>query len=370
MQEKKYPLEDLSFFKFPALTTEVVQNIVLLFVLIAVTVILTLIAQRFVNRWQSSTYHRKSLQKKSHGEGLSRKQKDLLERLLRASKASSSEMLLADAEAYEEAVARFLPTASEEEADELGALRRVFHLNVMNSNLQFVSTRQLLPDLPMRLITTVGGERLDLYCSLLDLDEQYLYFDLNYGEEVFGLLESNPDVLLIHWHEERGETGFKLQLEKVTVGEGTPIFRVAHTFRDAEVGQRTDFRLSLDLALHYSYFQRESLRRVRLAKGGQAAGQSGEGRLVDLSFGGAAFLAQSPLAPNGFAQLKFEIRKRPARIMLEVLSSLRYSNGTALVRGRLRGTQEESRTLLNNFLSYEQIKRLREKGAFRFKPET
>ena len=45
---KKSPLDDLSFFKFPEVTPEVVRNIVLLFVVIALAVVATLFAQRFI----------------------------------------------------------------------------------------------------------------------------------------------------------------------------------------------------------------------------------------------------------------------------------------------------------------------------------
>ena len=364
---EKSPLDDLSFFKFPDLTSDVVQNIAVLFVAIALSVVLTLVAQRLLNRFQSGSQFRRLLQKTARGSGLPSGQKAMLERLLSISSVDSSEKLLADAEAYEDAVRRAADNAPSEQLADLGGLRRVFHLNVMNPALEFVSTRQLLPDLPLRLVATVSGEKLDLYCSLLDIDEQFLYFDFQYDEEIYLLLEQAAQAILIYWREGEGETVFQLLPERVTAEESAAIFRAPHAFRDADIAQRVDFRLSVDLPLRYVYYQREALRKVRLKQPAGAGKQEGEGRLVDLSFGGAAFLAASSLAANGFAQLSFTIQKRPVQLMLEVLSSLSYADGTALVRGRLRGSREEGRAVLNRYLARQQITRLREKGIFRFK---
>ncbi len=123
------------------------------------------------------------------------------------------------------------------------------------------------------------------------------------------------------------------------------------------------------MQVHYTYIQREALQQLREALGDTPTPVSGKGKMADLSAGGASFYSDRPLALNGIAQLNFNFHRQPVRLMLEVKSNLPLDDGRCMVRGRWRGTQGEGRTVLNNYLSREQMKRLREKEAFHFKAE-
>lgn len=366
---EKSPLDDLSFFKFPELTPEIVRNIVILFVVIALTIVVTMLIQRYLNRVQWAGQRRESLRRLVGGAQLTKEQKSLLVRLLKASGVRKLHKLVIDAMAYETAAARMATDASPEELVELGKFRRMFHQNVINPALRFVNTRQLLPDLPLRLLANFGRQKLDLYCSLLDIDEQLLYFDLNYDGEILRLLRSAPNVTLVFWREGEGETVFQLRLEAVQTEEDGALFRARHEFRSEEAAHRADFRLSVNIQVHYTYIQREALQQLRDALGDAPTPVSGKGKMADLSAGGASFYCERPLALNGIAQLNFNILRQPVRLMLEVTSNLPLDDGRCMVRGRWRGTQGEGRTVLNNYLSREQMKRLREKEAFHFNAE-
>ena len=209
---------------------------------------------------------------------------------------------------------------------------------------------------------------MDLYCSLLDIDEQLLYFDLNYGEEVVQLLRAAPNVTLVFWREHDGETVFQLVLEPVPTEDAVPLFRAYHQFRAEGVAHRADFRLSVSMQAQFSYIERDAMRKIRNSIKDVSMPRTGKGKMLDLSFGGGSFYSARPLAPNGIAQLNFNIQRQPVRIMMEVRSNLLLDDGRYIVRGRWRGSQGEGRGMLNNYLSREQMKRLREKEAFRSKP--
>jgi hypothetical protein len=365
----KSPLDDLSFFKFPELTTDVVRNIVILFAVIVLTALGTLFAQRVLNRLQWKRQQRQKLRQFLAGARLTPGQKTVLGRLLDLSSTSKLHELVSDATLYEHAVARIVEGGAAEDIAELGGLRRIFHQNVMNPTLEFVSTRQLQPDLPLRLMANVGEDKLDLYCSLLDIDEQLLYFDLNDDKEVLDVLRAAPKVSLVFWRERGGETLFQIQLEQVPTEEGLPLFRASHEFRAEDVVQREAFRLTVNMPMQFSYVQRDAMQKIRDSIGEVAAPVAGKGKIVDLSFGGGAFVCDKALATSGIAQLSFNIQRRPVRIMLEVRSNLMLDDGKTIIRGRWRGTQGEGRGVLNRYLSREQMKRLREKGAFHHSTE-
>ena len=361
---KKSPLSDLSFFKFPDLTPEVVQNIVLVFILMAFTVLITVMVQRWIYTHSARDSQRK---KKRHAEaGLPKTSRDVLARLLTFSDAVNVDMLLADSPVFEAAVDAMVASASEEELAELHKLRRSLRRNVMNPDETLISTRQLLAELPLRLMSNVKGERLDLYCDLLELDETHMLFDLFHDEEVFEVLRSYPHVRLVYWREGEEEVVFQITLEEVREGR-VPLFRAKHATRDVVAGQRAEFRLSVDLPLVIHYIPREELKKGSVKS---THPRESEGRLLDISFGGASFYSQRPLPPHGFAQLQFELHDQPLRTMVEVTSSLAMGEGSYggfLVRGQLRGLAGDARTRLHTFLTREQIRRLRDRQVFRFK---
>ena len=131
--------------------------------------------------------------------------------------------------------------------------------------------------------------------------------------------------------------------------------------------QRTDFRLTVDFPLTYVYIEREKLGKVR-AGGPHVDMVKGEGRLIDLSYGGAAFTAPTALEAEGFAQLQFTIHDDPVHMMLEVLDRYRAEDGTWIHRGRFRGMSQDAKNRVYRYLSREQVARLREKEAFHKNP--
>ena len=363
---EKSPLSDLSFFKFPELTTDIVQNIVLVLLLMALTAVITVVLQR----WMYNRHHRTEHIKKAYSRANAMHESDqaTLRTLLGHSPFHKIPDLLADSRAYESAVEVMVQGASAEGLASLAQLRRDLRRHVMNPQEELVSTRQLLAELPLRLVTSVGTERLDLYCDLLEVDESRLVFDLFHNEEVFQVLRAHPEVHLIYWREGGEEVVFRVRLEQIEGAGGVPMFRAGHAMRDSVSGQRDEFRLSVDLPATIHYVPRDAL-----AKGGGAKAakpREAEGRLLDISFGGASFVSERPMPPGGFAQLQFELHGHKLRTMVEVLSTLGMGEGNYggyLVRGRLRGLAGDARQRLNDYLTREQVRRLREKEAFHFK---
>ena len=92
-----------------------------------------------------------------------------------------AEDLLHDTKVLEPAIARYVERAPlVEDLSAFTKLRRRLVMTVMNPNMAVVSTRQLLPDLIVRIVTTVGQDRLDLYCPILEVSERYLLIDMPY----------------------------------------------------------------------------------------------------------------------------------------------------------------------------------------------
>jgi hypothetical protein len=372
MDKKAWPLSDLSFFRFPEVTPDVVRNILLLLLLLAVTVLVTMLVQR----WVMERAHR-SEQKRTLGRRLREHRGDgavqaLLGRLVRASGLKDEYELSQDAVAFETAAEQLAGSASEAELGDLHRVRQLLHMNVMNPALALVSTRQLLPDLPVRLLANLGSEKLDLYCALVSVNEQSLLVNVPQQEEVFRLLCDHPEVFLLVWREKDGETAFRIRLEPV--GEGAlSLFRARHALRDPEA-QRATFRLLLDDPLEFTYLEREQMLARRKGVGSGPGAEPaqvvhGQGRLMDISYGGASFSVSQPLAEGGFAQLRFTLHEQPMRLMLQVLSCTGGERGSYLVRGRFRGQGEEVHIRLNHLLLREQIKRLREKEVIRVRAE-
>jgi uncharacterized protein YjiS (DUF1127 family) len=368
MEKEKAPLSDLSFFRFPELTPEVMRNILLLVVLLALTVLITVAGQRWLQTWNRRRRQRRALGRIASAQHMPPATREVLTRLMHEAGADDAFSLVHDAEGYEAAVERLAAEADEETLEHLARLRRMFHLNVMNPEQALISTRQLLADLPVRLLADIGVEKLDVYCAVLGTDERHLLLDLPRNEEILHLLRAHPQVLLVHWREPEGETVFRITLEPI--GEGAfPAFRARHVHRDAEAANRSAFRLSVDLPVSYQFLERSELARLRGARGGGRRLSEGEGRLIDLSYGGASFVAPEPLGDRGFAQLRFQLHAQPLSLMLEVLSRAPLGEGGFLVRGQFRGLGEEARVKLNGILSREQIKRLREKELLHIRPE-
>lgn len=359
----KNPLSDLSFFRFPDLTPEIVRNIILMFLLLVLTVLVTVLVQRWIMSRGRSSRRQAVFNRFSSEHHMSHALREVLSSLLRHTEAKDEFELVHNAQAYETAVHALARTADEATLADLGRLRRMLHLNVMNPDLEFFSTRQLLPDLPLRLTTTLGTERLDIYCALLGLDESAMLIDLPPDEEIFSLLQANPDVHLLYWRERDGETAFPIRLESVEDEEITA-FRATHVLRDPGDFLRESFRLSADLPTTYHFLQRTELtsRRGLAARKDRPAPKhpGGEGRLIDVGFGGASLLTPELLPDGGFAQLRFDLNNQPLRLMMEVLSSTDAGNGHYLVRGQFRGIGEEARARLHNILIQEQVKRLRD----------
>ena len=355
------PLSDLSFFRFPEVTATIVQQIILVLLLMVVTAVITVVVQRWLHERAMRQKGRSEATRRASPQRLPQYARDILKRLQEVAKVKDVHALTTDALLYETAVHRLVPQANDEELQALAHVRRLFHLNAMNPNVALVSTRQLLPDLPVRIVANVGEDKLDLYCTLLRVDEQSMLIDVPYQEDIYRLLSASPRVQMLYWREEEGETVFRLELEPMRSGE-MPVFRAPHALRAEETGQRKEFRLTVDFPATFHYLTRDQLNRRRLQDAG-AHMVGGEARLVDLSYGGAAFLADRPLSPGGFAQLRFTIHDQPVRLMLEVLTHQPQA-GRYLVRGRIRGVPQEVRTRLFQYISREQVKRMREREVF------
>lgn len=370
MDEKPAPLSDLSFFKFPELTPEVVQSIGWLFVLLGVTVVATVIVHNWLQARAFARTHRTSFERISHESKQPKYVRNMLDRLVGLSAVRDAYSLTRDALTFETAVEQLYETAPEDsvqgDMDTVARIRRIHHLNVMNPALRLESTRQLLPDLPLRLVSSAGGGTLDVYCSLLDVNEAFMLVDLPPDEDIREVLRENPRVQLIYWREQDGETVFRTTLEFVP-SETMPLVRAEHVFRSEDTSQRADFRLTVDFPLQWRYVERSKIGKIKAAPGQELDVRQGEGRMLDVSYGGAAFEAGGPLAPGGFAQLQFSIHKVPVHLMLEVMTQTRTPEGAWVHRGRIRGMTQEVRNRIFNYLSREQVARLRERGVIRRK---
>lgn len=363
----KHPLSDLGFFRFPDLTQEIWRNIFLLAVVLILTILITVVAQRRIQQWSLKRRQREKVNRFSGKHHLTGPINEIFNELTKRSKAKDGFELISDAMLYETTVARMVSEAPEQDVVLLGKLRQALHLNVMNPELDFVSTRQLLEDLPVRVVVQVGEEKLDLYCPLLKVNEEFLLFDLPHHGEIPELLQQHPEALLIYWRESQGEKTFRIRLEAVETEE-FPLFRAGHAFLDPGLAQRKAFRLTTDLPFQFKFLAQPHL--VGRPKEGkpQVRPVTGEGKIVDLSHGGASLEVEQPLAPGGLAQVFFDLNNQPMRLMLEVLFQTRQSNGSYLVHGRFRGQTGEVGDKLQKILVREQVKRLREKELLHYKP--
>ncbi len=361
------PLSDLRFFRFPDLTTDVVRNIVLLVILLGLTVFFTILIQRKVASLSRKRSRRRTFDHFTSGHRMDRPLRELISRMVADAGKKDEFELINDSLAYESAVAELVETSDEEELIRLGNLRRTLHLNVMNPEVELVCTRQLLQDLPVRLLSTMEDGKLDLYCGLLAVSEDSLLIDLPYEEAIFTLLRQNPGVFLLFWREGEGETVFRINLDLDEEG-AFPVISARHVFVDEELANRSSFRLSVDQPVTYRFMKRKDLfRRVEKPRTIESAWEL-EGRLVDLGYGGASLLTYQPLEEHGLAQVAVKLQGQTMRLMLEVLSQSPQGPGQFLTHGQFRGMDEDTRIRLNRILSREQIKRLRGKEQLHFKP--
>lgn len=358
---EKHPLSDLSFFRFPALTSDVVWNIILLFVLLGLTMVVTVMVHRRLGRFARARARRQALHRFSSEHRMSDEMRAVLEQLIEIADVATEMELISNARVYEETVARLLarrPEAAEFNGRQLEKIRRALHLNVMNPELDLVTTRQLLQDLPVRLLIGPAGERLDMYCSVFKITEEVLIFDLPRRKDVLRLIRANQQALLIFWRPEDGETVFRIFLEPIQ-GDGLILFRAAHVFREDDLAQRAAFRLTTDIPLRYGFMEARAVLSRRGEKKGRET-QTGEGRLVDLGYGGASLELPQRLEPGGFAQLNFDLSGRPMEVMFEVLATMQGERGQYLIRGRFPAHTDEGEERLRKYLIREQTKRLRE----------
>ena len=133
--------------------------------------------------------------------------------------------------------------------------------------------------------------------------------------------------------------------------------------------QRSDFRLPVDIPMTWRYVKRESLAGLKAEPGHQLPAQKGEGRVIDLSYGGAAFDCREPLGRGGLAQILFSLERQPLHAMLELVSQEQAPGGRWIHRGRIRGISHEARDRVYSFLSREQLARLRTRGLLHPEPE-
>ena len=293
-------------FRFPELNTDALANFGWLLLLLAATALATVIIHRMLERRHARRARRHALERLSTELQFPHHLQQLLALLVRISGHKEGSDLLRDAWTFEHAVQRLYDEDTYADQEAVQELRRHFHLNVSNPHLDTESTRQLLADQAIRLIASVEGETLDLYCTLVDVNESFLLIHLPEEPEIHALLEANPSVRLVVWREHEGETVFRTPLEFVP-SEGMMLVHAKHAFRSKEQMKRSDFRLAVDFPVTYRYVERGQLNKLSAAERQELDMRHGEGRMVDMSYGGAAFAADQQLSPGGFAQLKFSL---------------------------------------------------------------
>lgn len=360
-------LNDLSFLRFPELTPGVLQSIMLLFLLLALTVLATVVVQRIVLQQGERRRERARVEQRvAHASGGERGM-HLLGELAAYVEERYPEQLAGDPARYEEAVERML-AREPQRAPELRTLRRGLRMNVMNPDVPVLSTRQMLEELPVRIVASMGEERLDLYCTLLSVDEQRLLIQLPFEEDIHTVLTRQPQVNLLYWREREGETVFNLTLEPVEVGH-MAVYRAAHGFRDETAGQRAAYRLTVDWPVFYRYLAPEQLRSAREQGAKRPRPVEGNGRMVDVGYGGAAFSAPQAMQVGGLVQVQCTLSDKPFHAMLAVHTCAPQEGGRYLVRGAWRGMQDDMRALLSGTLQREQLKRLRQKELIHRRPD-
>ena len=356
-------LDDLSFLRFPELTPRVGVNIAVLLSLLCLTVLLTVLVQRFLHARTSRQLKRASLEHFVSEHHMSPQLRDLLRRVTGYAGLADVFALVHDAPAYEQAVDSILRLASAEEAGQLARLRRILRMNVLNPDLTLLHTRQLLADSPVRVEVSLGQDKLDVYCSLISVNEEFLILDISQHKILHEELKQNPEVLMSFWGEQEGEKIFKIRLEPVSAGS-MGLYRAGHAYRDEGILQREALRLSVNIPASYTYLTRGQLALKQKEQVSTDHTLSGEGVILGLSHGGASFKAAQHLAPEGFAQVEFAFHTESFKAILEVLSSAPMEEEGVLVRGRFRGLPGPLQTRLDNLITREQITRLQEKGIF------
>lgn len=352
-------LSDLSFFRFPPVTGEVVRNIVLVVILMVMTILVTIVIQRWLQERHERRRERANFARLAGRYDGKRVVNDILEKLLAFSEYKDTMALVRDSMAFEQAVEHIVARHDPDDLEALALARRTFHLNVMNPNLKLVSTRQLLPDLPVRIVARVEDQLLDVYCALLRVDEEFLLLDLPQERELLDTLTEREQVQLMFWRDAEGETAFSIKLERVGTEQMT-MLRARHALKTDAMAQRKDFRLTVQQPLRFTYLSARQLGQ-RKEKGATGEPLQGEGQLVNLSYGGASFLTTAPLEAGGIAQITFPVHQKGVRAMLEILQVDAGGDGRLLARGRFRSIPDEARGQLNNYLYREQVKRLRER---------
>lgn len=352
---KESPLADLSFFKFPDLSGNTVQNIVLLIFLLVLTVVGTVLIQRWAQNRNTRNSERAQFRRitgSRFGEG---KVERLLERMISHSALGDSMDLVRDAAAYESAVVHLVAEGQAEDLEILAHLRKTFHINVMNPNMEIVSTRQLLRDVPVRVVIKTGQDKVDAYCTVIKIDELFLTLSLPAERDVEALLRSQPRAQLVYWREGEGESVFEIEVEPVT-SEDMVLFRAAHVLRAEGFSHRKDFRISVDAPVHFTFITHDQLGQHKAGRDIGGA-QAGEGHLVDISYGGASFVCAKQLEMRGLVQLKFPLRDTEARVVVEVAGADAIDGGQFQIRGYFRGLSGDMRAQLNHFIYREQTRR-------------
>jgi hypothetical protein len=358
---------DLRWLRFPQGTPETITMFFAVLVAVVLAVIVTLLIQGWVQSLLDMLPRRI---RKARAEEFRRLEPELraaLERLIPFASIKAPTDLIHDAASLEHAIAAYVAQAPlQEDLSAFTRLRRRLGMTVMNPAIKVASTRQLLPDLTVRVVATVGAEWLDLYCPILDISERHLLIDAPYQAEISNLLTQHPEVFLIYWREHDGETAFRVRLVPIHSGHMSA-FRCDHALQTEDAAARQDFRLTIDLPATYQFMDRQSLIQHKPAAQDVVAIR-GEARLVNLSNGGAALVCDRPLSEHGFAQLHFALRdvqpkgsavlERPVRVMMEVLSSNPTPGGKTLVHGQFRGISAEARGWIHSFLMHEQYKRI------------
>ena len=355
---------NLQWLRIPQGNTATITMFFFVMMAIVVTVLVTLLIQGWLQNLLNRLPHRGNGRANLIAQRLDPELRAILDRLKPDAESKHVEELLTDSAKFEHAVARHVERAPlQEDLSGFGRLRRRVGLTAMNPLTEVVSTRQLLPDLTVRIVASIGPEKLDLYCPLLEVNERHLLIDVPYQHEYFELLTQHPDVYLLFWRESDGETAFKVHLLPLHSGH-ISAFRCEHAMRSEDAAARTDFRLTVDIPVAYQFLDMESLA-ARKQGSKEVAPVRGEARLVDLSHGGAAFLSEAHLSEHGFAQLHFTLGDRPVRLMLEVLHQVTLPDGKILVRGKFRGLTPELGGMLHAYLSKEQFKRIQMHPALR-----
>jgi hypothetical protein len=368
MDERSNLLRDLTVFRFSETSAQALSNLALVLVTVLVLYILTLIVQRQVRRWRARRARRRVTERVTEELRFPRHLRDMLERLTQISGLSDSDQLTRDAWAFEHAVQRLYDEDTEADVDAVSDLRELMHLNVRNPSLRTESTRQLVAEQPVRILAHVEGETLDLYCSLVEVNELYMLIHIPEDADIHAVLQADPRVRLVVWREHEGETQFRTRLEFVP-NEGMALAHAQHAFRAEEPAKRSDLRLRVDIPLTWRYVEWDAVARLK-AKPGQTIGaRTGQGRLLDLGYNGAAFAAAEALAKGGLAQVRFALDQKPLHAMLEITSQEKSSAGW-IHRGRIRGITHESRNRVYSFLSREQVARLRERGLLKHETKT